>query len=152
MDAACVMPLGESGYLHQRSPIAYRSTPYACTTAMTLAFRDPAHRLPTVGACGRSKTLAGPERAATSRFGFVLTHAVAISAEGVIVAIGVDEATSAEQGHDHDAHDLPLRISADPFRSGPNPVRSTTGPSGGCLIPTLLVRLAARAPRATALG
>ena len=46
----------------------------------------------------------------TSRSGFVLTHAVAISAEGVIVAIGVDEATSAEQGHDHDAHDLPLRI------------------------------------------
>ncbi|MGH8584644.1 MAG: hypothetical protein ACREWE_00115, partial [Gammaproteobacteria bacterium] len=46
----------------------------------------------------------------TSRFGFVLTHAVAISAEGVIVAIGVDEATSAEQGHHHDAHDLPLRI------------------------------------------
>ena len=46
----------------------------------------------------------------TSRFGFVLTHAVAISAEGVIVAIGVDEATGAEQGHDHDAHDLPLRI------------------------------------------
>ncbi len=46
----------------------------------------------------------------TSRFGFVLTHAVAISAEGVIVAIGVDEATSGEQGHDHDAHDLPLRI------------------------------------------
>ena len=46
----------------------------------------------------------------TLRFGFVLTHAVAISAEGVIVAIGVDEATSAEQEHDHDAHDLPLRI------------------------------------------
>ena len=47
----------------------------------------------------------------TSRSGFVLTHAVAISAQGVIVAIGVDdEATSAEQGHDHDAHDLPLRI------------------------------------------
>ena len=53
----------------------------------------------------------------TSRFGFVLTHAVAISAEGVIVAIGVDEATSAEQGHDHDAHDLPLRI----FRLVPVP-------------------------------
>ena len=35
----------------------------------------------------------------TSRFGFVLTHAVAINAEGVIVAIGVDEAPSAEQGH-----------------------------------------------------
>jgi probable HAF family extracellular repeat protein len=46
----------------------------------------------------------------TSRFGFVLTHAVAINARGVIVAIGVDEATSAEQGHHHDAHDLPLRI------------------------------------------
>jgi hypothetical protein len=44
------------------------------------------------------------------RSGFVLTHAVAISAEGVIVAIGVDEATSAEQGHDHDDHELPLRI------------------------------------------
>ena len=46
----------------------------------------------------------------TSRSGFVLTHAVAISAEGVIVAIGVDEATGAEPGHDHHAHDLPLRI------------------------------------------
>jgi len=46
----------------------------------------------------------------TSRFGFVLTHAVAISARGVIVAIGVDEATSAEQRHDHDDHELPLRI------------------------------------------
>jgi probable HAF family extracellular repeat protein len=44
----------------------------------------------------------------TSRSGFVLTHAVAISAQGVIVAIGVDEA--AEPGHGHDAHDLPLRI------------------------------------------
>ena len=53
----------------------------------------------------------------TSRFGFVLTHAVAISAQGVIVAIGVDEATSAEQGHDHDAHDLPLQI----FRLVPVP-------------------------------
>jgi len=53
----------------------------------------------------------------TSRFGFVLTHAVAISAEGVIVAVGVDEATSAEQGHDHDDHDLPLRI----FRLVPVP-------------------------------
>ena len=53
----------------------------------------------------------------TSRFGFVLTHAVAISAEGVIVAIGVDEAIGAEQGHDHDAHDLPLRI----FRLVPVP-------------------------------
>jgi probable HAF family extracellular repeat protein len=53
----------------------------------------------------------------TSRFGFVLTHAVAISAHGVIVAIGVDEATNAEQGHDHDAHDLPLRI----FRLVPVP-------------------------------
>ena len=46
----------------------------------------------------------------TSRFGFVLTHAVAISARGVIVAIGVDEATSADQRHDHDDHELPLRI------------------------------------------
>ncbi|MGH2488449.1 MAG: hypothetical protein ACRDFR_02355, partial [Candidatus Limnocylindria bacterium] len=46
----------------------------------------------------------------TSRFGFVLTHAVAISAQGVIIAIGVDEATSAEHGHDHDDHELPLRI------------------------------------------
>ena len=46
----------------------------------------------------------------TSRVGFVLTHAVTISARGVIVAVGVDEATSPEQGHDHDAHDLPLRI------------------------------------------
>ncbi len=26
------------------------------------------------------------------------------------VAIGVDDATSAEQGHDHDDHELPLRI------------------------------------------
>jgi probable HAF family extracellular repeat protein len=46
----------------------------------------------------------------TSRFGFVLTQAVAISARGVIVAVGVDEATGAEQGHDHDDHELPLRI------------------------------------------
>ena len=46
----------------------------------------------------------------TSRFGFVLTQAVAISAQGVIVAVGVDEATGAEQGHDHDDHELPLRI------------------------------------------
>ncbi|MGQ0593123.1 MAG: hypothetical protein ACT4QB_10870 [Gammaproteobacteria bacterium] len=46
----------------------------------------------------------------TSRSGFVLTHAVAISARGVIVAIGVDEATSAEQRHDHDDHEVPLRI------------------------------------------
>jgi probable HAF family extracellular repeat protein len=46
----------------------------------------------------------------TSRFGFVLTHAVAISARGVIVAIGVDEATSPEQRHDHDDHELPLRV------------------------------------------
>ncbi|MGH8576394.1 MAG: hypothetical protein ACREXX_04970 [Gammaproteobacteria bacterium] len=53
----------------------------------------------------------------TSRFGFVLTHAVAISAQGVIVAIGVDEATSAEQRHDHDDHELPLRI----FRLVPVP-------------------------------
>ena len=43
----------------------------------------------------------------TSRSGFVLTHAVAISPQGVIVAIGVDEATSAEQRHDHDDHELP---------------------------------------------
>jgi len=53
----------------------------------------------------------------TSHFGFVLTHAVAISAQGVIVAIGVDEATSAEQRHDHDDHELPLRI----FRLVPVP-------------------------------
>jgi probable HAF family extracellular repeat protein len=53
----------------------------------------------------------------TSRFGFVLTHAVAISAEGVIVAIGVDEATSADQRHDHDDHELPLRV----FRLVPVP-------------------------------
>ena len=46
----------------------------------------------------------------TLRDGFVLTHAVAISARGVIVAIGVDEATSPEQQHDHDDHELPLRI------------------------------------------
>jgi hypothetical protein len=46
----------------------------------------------------------------TSRFGFVLTHAVAINARGVIVAIGLDEATSAEQRHDRDDHELPLRI------------------------------------------
>ena len=46
----------------------------------------------------------------TSRDGFVLTHAVAISARGVIVAIGVDEATSPEQQHDHDDHEQPLRI------------------------------------------
>lgn len=45
----------------------------------------------------------------TSRSGFVLTHAVAISVQGVIVAIGVDEATT-EQQHDHDDHELPLRI------------------------------------------
>ncbi len=49
----------------------------------------------------------------TLRFGFVLTHAVAISAEGVIVATGVDdEATSAEEDHE-----LPLRI----FRLVPVP-------------------------------
>jgi probable HAF family extracellular repeat protein len=53
----------------------------------------------------------------TSRVGFVLTQAVAISAQGVIVAIGVDEATSAEQRHDHDDHELPLRI----FRLVPVP-------------------------------
>jgi len=46
----------------------------------------------------------------TSRVGFVLTHAVAISAQGVIVAVGVDEATTPEQRHDHDDHELPLRI------------------------------------------
>jgi len=51
----------------------------------------------------------------TSRSGFVLIQAVAISARGVIVAIGVDEATGAEPGHDHHAHDLPLRI----FRLAP---------------------------------
>jgi probable HAF family extracellular repeat protein len=53
----------------------------------------------------------------TSRFGFVLTHAVAISAQGVIVAVGVDEATTPEQRHDHDDHELPLRI----FRLVPVP-------------------------------
>jgi len=53
----------------------------------------------------------------TSRVGFVLTQAVAISAQGVIVAIGVDEATSADQRHDHDDHELPLRI----FRLVPVP-------------------------------
>jgi probable HAF family extracellular repeat protein len=52
----------------------------------------------------------------TSRFGFVLTQAVAISARGVIVAVGVDEATGAEQGHDDD-HELPLRV----FRLVPMP-------------------------------
>ena len=53
----------------------------------------------------------------TSRDGFVLTHAVAINARGVIVAIGDDdEATSAEQQHDHD-DELPLRI----FRPVPVP-------------------------------
>jgi len=46
----------------------------------------------------------------TLRVGFVLTQAVAISARGVIIAIGVDEATSAEPPHDHDDHELPLRI------------------------------------------
>ena len=46
----------------------------------------------------------------TLRAGFVLTHAVAISVQGLIVAIGVDEATSPEQQHDHDDHELPLRI------------------------------------------
>ncbi|MCA1851378.1 MAG: hypothetical protein LC647_02990 [Beggiatoa sp.] len=53
----------------------------------------------------------------TSRFGFVLTQAVAIGAQGVIVAIGVDEATSADQRHDHDDHELPLRV----FRLVPVP-------------------------------
>jgi len=51
------------------------------------------------------------------RSGFVLIQAVAINARGVIVAIGVDEATSPEQGHDHDDHELPLRI----FRLVPGP-------------------------------
>ena len=53
----------------------------------------------------------------TSRVGFVLTDAVAISPRGLIVAIGVDEATSPEQRHDHDDHELPIRI----FRLVPVP-------------------------------
>ena len=51
------------------------------------------------------------------RSGFVLIQAVAISARGVIVAIGVDEATSPEQAHDHEDHELPLRL----FRLVPVP-------------------------------
>ena len=53
----------------------------------------------------------------TSRFGFVLTQAVAIGARGAIVAVGVDEAPGTEPGHDPDDHELPLRI----FRLVPVP-------------------------------
>jgi probable HAF family extracellular repeat protein len=45
----------------------------------------------------------------TSRAGFVLTHAVAISARGVILAIGQDE-TTAGPGHAHDHYEYPMRL------------------------------------------
>jgi len=45
----------------------------------------------------------------TSRAGFVLTHAVAISARGVILAIGQNE-TAEDAGHAHDHHEVPMRV------------------------------------------
>jgi len=53
----------------------------------------------------------------TSRVGFVLTDAVAISPLGLILAIGVDAARTPDQPHDHDDHELPTRI----FRLVPVP-------------------------------
>jgi probable HAF family extracellular repeat protein len=46
----------------------------------------------------------------TSRTGFVLTQAVAISPRGIIAAIGQDEIADAEPGHGHGDHELPTRI------------------------------------------
>jgi probable HAF family extracellular repeat protein len=45
----------------------------------------------------------------TSRAGFVLTHAVAISARGVILAIGQDD-PPADPAHAHDHHEFPMRV------------------------------------------
>lgn len=54
----------------------------------------------------------------TSRSGFVLTQAVSISAQGIIVAVGQDGgAQPAEDGHVHENHELPLRV----FRLVPVP-------------------------------
>lgn len=47
----------------------------------------------------------------TSRSDFVLTEAVSISPNGVIVAIGQDKPTAVDgHGHDHEDHELPLRV------------------------------------------
>jgi probable HAF family extracellular repeat protein len=44
-----------------------------------------------------------------SRAGFVLTHAVAVSARGVILAIGQDD-PPADPAHAHDHHEFPMRV------------------------------------------
>jgi probable HAF family extracellular repeat protein len=49
----------------------------------------------------------------TSRGGFVLTHAVSISSQGLILAIGHDDVSGAghgADGHTHDQHELQMRI------------------------------------------
>ena len=49
----------------------------------------------------------------TSRGGFVLTHAVSISPQGLILAIGHDDVSDAghdADGHTHDQHELEMRI------------------------------------------
>ncbi len=55
----------------------------------------------------------------TSRSGFLLTQAVAINAQGLILAIGYDEVTDTADatGHVHEDHELPIRI----FRLVPEP-------------------------------